>query len=71
MSNYRQQAQLDVSIEEVWRLVGDIREHPKWWPRVLDVQCEGIEQGCRYRPQVRLPTLRPFLTYFIAFVAMP
>src|SRR5205823_12365748 len=55
MSNYRQQAQLDVSIEEVWRLVGDIREHPRWWPRVLDVQCEGIEQGCRYRQVTKEP----------------
>ena len=49
MSQYRQQAQLDVAIDDVWRLVGDVREHPKWWPRVVDVQCDGIEQGCHYR----------------------
>src|SRR5256885_8411048 len=55
MSQVRRQAQLDLSIEEVWRLVGDIREHPKWWPRVLDVQCEGIEQGCRYRQVTKEP----------------
>ena len=55
MSRYRQQAQLDVAIDDVWRLVGDIREHPKWWPRVLDVQCDGIEQGCRYRQVTKQP----------------
>ena len=55
MSQYRQQAQLDITIDEVWRLVGDIREHPKWWPRVMDVQCDGIEQGCRYRQVTKQP----------------
>lgn len=55
MSQYRQQAQLDLAIEDVWRLVGDIREHPKWWPRVMDVQCDGIEQGCRYRQVTKQP----------------
>jgi hypothetical protein len=58
MSQYRQQAQLDVAIEDLWRLVGDIREHPRWWPRVMDVQCEGIEQGCRYRQVTKDPMLR-------------
>jgi hypothetical protein len=56
MSQYRQQAQLEAAIEDVWLLVGDIREHGKWWPRVVDIQCDGIEQGCRYR-QVTKHTL--------------
>jgi hypothetical protein len=55
MSQVRRQAQLDLAIDDVWRLVGDIREHPKWWPRVMDVQCEGIEQGCRYRQVTKQP----------------
>jgi hypothetical protein len=55
VSSTRQQAQLDVPIDEVWTLVGDIREHPKWWPRVEDVQCEGIDQGCNYRQVSKQP----------------
>jgi len=55
VSFYRQQAQLDVAIDDVWRLVGDIRQHPKWWPRVMEVHCEGIEEGCRYRQVTKEP----------------
>ena len=57
MSQYRQQAQLDVAIDDVWQLVGDVREHPKWWPRVVEVQCEGIEEGCNYRQVTKQPML--------------
>jgi hypothetical protein len=55
MSAYRQQAQLDVPIEDVWHLVGDVRQHPKWWPRVMDVHCEGIDEGCEYRQVTKQP----------------
>jgi hypothetical protein len=49
MSAYRQQALIDVPITTVWELVRDVNRHPEWWPRVVEVQCEGIEQGCEYR----------------------
>jgi Polyketide cyclase / dehydrase and lipid transport len=49
MSAYRQQALIDVPITTVWGLVSDVNRHPEWWPRVVKVQCDGIEQGCEYR----------------------
>jgi hypothetical protein len=49
MSAYRQQALIDVPITTVWALVSDVNRHPEWWPRIVKVQCEGIEQGCEYR----------------------
>jgi hypothetical protein len=49
MSAYRQQAVIDVPITTVWALVSDVNRHPEWWPRIVKVQCEGIEQGCEYR----------------------
>ena len=56
MSAYRQQAMIDVPLEKVWPLVSDIERHPEWWPRVVKVQCEGIEQGCEYRQVTATPT---------------
>jgi len=49
MSAYRQQALIDVPLPTVWELVSDVNRHPEWWPRVVKVQCDGIEQGCEYR----------------------
>jgi hypothetical protein len=49
MSAYRQQALIDVPITTVWALVSDVNRHPEWWPRIVKVHCEGIEQGCEYR----------------------
>jgi hypothetical protein len=49
VSAYRQQALIDVPLTTVWALVSDVDRHPEWWPRVIKVQCEGIEQGCEYR----------------------
>jgi hypothetical protein len=49
MSSYRQQAQLDVPASAVWELVGNVERHPEWWPRVINVQCDGLEEGCSYR----------------------
>jgi hypothetical protein len=55
MSCFRQQAVIDVPVETVWELVGDVDRHPEWWPRVIDVECEGIEQGCTYRQVSKTP----------------
>ena len=53
MSAYRRQAFIDVPVQSVWELVGDVKRHPEWWPRIEDVQCEGLEQGCEYRQVTR------------------
>jgi hypothetical protein len=55
MSSYRQQAQLDVPPSAVWELVGDVERHKEWWPRVIDVQCNGLEEGCNYRQVFKSP----------------
>ncbi len=56
MSAFRQQAFIDVPIARVWELIRDVNRHPEWWPRVVRVQCEGIEQGCQYRQVTATPT---------------
>ncbi|HEX6460311.1 MAG TPA: SRPBCC family protein [Thermoleophilaceae bacterium] len=55
MSCYRQQAQLDVPRTTVWQLVGNVERHPEWWPRVVDVACDGLEAGCSYRQVLKSP----------------
>lgn len=49
------QAQVDVPPEALWMLVGDVERHPEWWPRVIGVQCDGLEQGCSYRQVLKSP----------------
>jgi uncharacterized protein YndB with AHSA1/START domain len=48
MSKLRQQAHLDVPIEQVWSLVGTPSRYPEWWPRVIEVQGERFEEGDEY-----------------------
>ena len=55
MSAYRLQAQVDVPPDRLWELVGNVERHPEWWPRVVNVQCEGLEQGCSYRQVLKSP----------------
>jgi Polyketide cyclase / dehydrase and lipid transport len=55
MSDSRQQAWIDAPIEVVWGLVRDVERHPEWWPRVVDVECEGLEEGCTYRQLTQTP----------------
>lgn len=55
MSSYRQQAQLDVPASKVWELVGNVERHPEWWPRVIEVQCDGLDEGCLYRQVYKSP----------------
>jgi Polyketide cyclase / dehydrase and lipid transport len=55
MSLYRQQAVIDASPERIWELVGDPNRHAEWWPRVIDVRCEGLEEGCTYRQVYKSP----------------
>ena len=55
MSCYRQQAQLDVPPSTVWELVGNVERHAEWWPRVVGVRCDALEEGCSCRQVYRSP----------------
>jgi hypothetical protein len=55
MSHCRQQTFIEAPLETVWTLIAEIDNHPQWWPRVVDVQCEGLDEGCTYREVVRSP----------------
>jgi len=55
MSCCRLQAQVDVPPETLWELVGNVERHPEWWPRVVGVYCEGLEEGCSYRQVFKSP----------------
>src|SRR5688572_15002558 len=39
---------IDAPVEAVWRLVGDPRRHPEWWPRIVEVDGRRFEQGDEY-----------------------
>src|SRR5436190_5774947 len=51
----RKQVLVDASVETLWELIGDVNRHPEWWPRVEDVQCDLLEEGCTYRQVTRKP----------------
>jgi hypothetical protein len=55
MSLCRQQGFIEAPVETVWDLISDVERHPEWWPRVVEVECDGLEQGCTYREVVRGP----------------
>jgi hypothetical protein len=55
MSDCRQQAWIDAPVTVVWDLVHDVDRHPEWWPRVVEVECEGLEEGCTYRQVTETP----------------
>jgi hypothetical protein len=55
VSEARQQAFIDAPVPLVWELLSDVNRHPEWWPRVLEVECEGLEPGCTYREVVQSP----------------
>ena len=55
MSEARRQAYIDAPVDAVWRLIEDVDRHPEWWPRVVSVQCDGLEPGCTYREVVQTP----------------
>jgi hypothetical protein len=51
----RRQAQLDVAPTVLWELLGDPNRYPEWWPRILEVQCDEIAEGCAYKHVSRGP----------------
>jgi uncharacterized protein YndB with AHSA1/START domain len=54
-SSSRQQAQIAAPVERLWELIGDVNRHPEWWPRVEEVQCDLLEEGCTYRQVTKKP----------------
>jgi uncharacterized protein YndB with AHSA1/START domain len=52
---FRRQAHIDAPIRIVWELVADPRRHPDWIPRVLEVECDEIGEGCQYRRVFKTP----------------
>ena len=55
MSHCRQQGFIEAPAEVVWELTSDVERHPEWWPRVVEVECEGLEEGCTYRQVTQGP----------------
>jgi len=55
VSEFREQAFIDAPVELVWELLADVDRHPEWWPRVVSVECDGLEAGCTYREVVQTP----------------
>src|SRR4051812_50081152 len=55
MSLCRRQGFIDAPLEIVWNLVSDIEHHAEWWPRVIEVQCDGLDEGCTYRQLTQTP----------------
>jgi Polyketide cyclase / dehydrase and lipid transport len=51
----RQQGFIDAPVDVVWELLVDADRHPEWWPRVVEVECEGLEAGCSYRQVIQTP----------------
>ena len=55
MSEFREQAFIDAPVDVVWDLLADVNRHPEWWPKVVTVECEGLEAGCTYREVIETP----------------
>ena len=55
MSLCRRQGFVEAPVEAVWELVADIERHPEWWPRVVEVECEELGEGCTYREVAKTP----------------
>jgi hypothetical protein len=51
----RRQGFIDAPLDVVWDLVSDIERHPEWWPRVIEVECDGLDEGCTYRQLTQTP----------------
>ena len=55
MSKFREQAFVDAPVDVVWDLLADVNRHPEWWPKVVTVECEGLEAGCTFREVIQSP----------------
>ena len=55
MSHTKREAFIDAPVERIWELVSDVERHPLWWPRVVEVECEELGEGCTYRQVTQTP----------------
>jgi len=55
MSDCRNQVFIEAPVQVVWDLIADVERHPEWWPRVVEVECEELGEGCTYRQVTRTP----------------
>jgi hypothetical protein len=39
----------------IWTLLGDPNRYPEWWPRIIEVKCDEIAEGCEYKHVSRGP----------------
>jgi uncharacterized protein YndB with AHSA1/START domain len=46
---------VEAPVERVWALIGNVNRHPEWWPRVEEVECDLLEEGCTYRQVTNRP----------------
>jgi uncharacterized protein YndB with AHSA1/START domain len=51
----RHEGFIEAPVEIVWDLLADVDRHPEWWPRVVEVECDGLEAGCTYRQVTQTP----------------
>ena len=58
MSVCHRQALLEAPVESVWELIGNPALHPRWWPRVIEVNGDRFEVGDQYVQVTRTPTGR-------------
>src|SRR4051812_29218500 len=65
MSLSRHQGFIDAPIEVVWDLLADVDRHPEWWPRVVEVECDGLEVGCSYRQVTQTPFGKDEMDLFV------
>jgi hypothetical protein len=65
MSLSRQQGFIDAPVQVVWDLIADVDRHPEWWPRVVEVECDGLEAGCTYREVIQTPLGKDEMELFV------
>ena len=65
MSLCRQQGFIEAPVAIVWELVSDVERHPEWWPRVVEVECDGLEEGCTYRQVTQTPLGKDEFNLFV------
>jgi len=53
--SHRRQVLVGAPPERVWELVGDPRTYPEWWPVVVSVDGERLEDGLEYVQVTKTP----------------
>jgi uncharacterized protein YndB with AHSA1/START domain len=65
VSRYRREALIAAPVAEVWELVGDPAQHPRWWPRIVEVRGQSYEVNERFAQVTRGPLGRPHETTMV------